>query len=384
MKILFDYISIQGRVNGGAEYTKVILSELVKYKKQHTDIYLYALYDSKELRVHERNLLYAEFFDGFFDVRSVSSIGRVIEKERIDTFFIGILQKLLKYDLSNIRCRVVAVLHDIASFEIRRSRLYLLKPLNYREIIKLQIKKILSPILSKYRDSDSLFEKNRDIILMPNFNIVTVSEFSKNSIRYNLPFLKEKHIHVFYSPLRSDSVPQKITEIEAFKKEGVNFFLILSSDRWLKNSQMALDVLKLFCEENSHYYVVTTGKIKKQFNNHIPLSYVSNEELAYLLKNAYALIYPTLFEGFGYPPLEAMRYGTPVLCSGFASLPEVVGNAGIIFSPLFRSDLYNKIYKFIQTDRKTYSERSKIQYECISKRQQMDLISLMNLIINDN
>ena len=58
-----------------------------------------------------------------------------------------------------------------------------------------------------------------------------------------------------------------------------------------------------------------------------------DETLAALYKQAAALIYPSLYEGFGIPPLEAMAVGCPVICSNSSSLPEVVGEAAETFDP---------------------------------------------------
>ncbi|MEI7431502.1 MAG: glycosyltransferase family 1 protein [Betaproteobacteria bacterium] len=58
-----------------------------------------------------------------------------------------------------------------------------------------------------------------------------------------------------------------------------------------------------------------------------------DETLANLYANAAAFVYPSLYEGFGIPPLEAMSLGCPVLCSNTSSLPEVVGDAGEYFDP---------------------------------------------------
>lgn len=63
------------------------------------------------------------------------------------------------------------------------------------------------------------------------------------------------------------------------------------------------------------------------------LGYVSDEELAVAYSNACCFIYPSLYEGFGIPPLEAMQFGCPVLVSEAASLPEVCGDAAIYFDP---------------------------------------------------
>ena len=61
--------------------------------------------------------------------------------------------------------------------------------------------------------------------------------------------------------------------------------------------------------------------------------YVANEDLAALYSNALFFVFPSLYEGFGLPPLEAMQCGVPVITSNTSSLPEVVGNAGITVDP---------------------------------------------------
>lgn len=67
-----------------------------------------------------------------------------------------------------------------------------------------------------------------------------------------------------------------------------------------------------------------------QRNNIIQLGYVDDEDLAVLLSNAYWDVYTPFYEGFGLPPLEAMACGCPVIASNNSSLPEVVGDAGIL------------------------------------------------------
>ncbi len=63
------------------------------------------------------------------------------------------------------------------------------------------------------------------------------------------------------------------------------------------------------------------------------LDYVADEELPAVYNLARALVFPSRYEGFGLPPLEAMACGTPVICSNAASLPEVVGDAGVLLTP---------------------------------------------------
>jgi glycosyltransferase involved in cell wall biosynthesis len=65
---------------------------------------------------------------------------------------------------------------------------------------------------------------------------------------------------------------------------------------------------------------------------HFP-GFVPDDDLVYLYNRAYALAQPSLLEGFGLPPVEAMACGVPVLYSRAGSLPEVVGDAGLDFDP---------------------------------------------------
>ena len=71
--------------------------------------------------------------------------------------------------------------------------------------------------------------------------------------------------------------------------------------------------------------------------------------LANLYKYATLFVYPSKYEGFGLPPLEAMYYSTPVLCSNTSSIPEVVGDAGMYFNPDSIEDMTYKMDKFLNS-----------------------------------
>ena len=96
--------------------------------------------------------------------------------------------------------------------------------------------------------------------------------------------------------------------------------------------------------------LILVGDIGDVFHTHVPAlreaverfglgdlahftGFVPDADLAHLYRRAYALAQPSLMEGFGLPPVEAMACGTPVLCSTAGSLPEVVGEAGVYFDP---------------------------------------------------
>jgi glycosyltransferase involved in cell wall biosynthesis len=73
------------------------------------------------------------------------------------------------------------------------------------------------------------------------------------------------------------------------------------------------------------------------------LEYLPREDLTYLYRGAYCLVFPSLYEGFGLPPLEAMGYGCPVITSNVSSLPEVCGDAALYIDPYNVEDIADKL-----------------------------------------
>lgn len=75
--------------------------------------------------------------------------------------------------------------------------------------------------------------------------------------------------------------------------------------------------------------------------------YLSEEEKIWLLQNAFAFVYPTIYEGFGLPVLEAMEYGCPVLTGNNSSLPEITGDSAILLDELTALNIYKAIHGLI-------------------------------------
>jgi glycosyltransferase involved in cell wall biosynthesis len=87
--------------------------------------------------------------------------------------------------------------------------------------------------------------------------------------------------------------------------------------------------------------LVAQGEVKR-------LGFLSREDVAAVTAGAFAMVYPSLYEGFGLPPLEAMACGVPVLVSNVSSLPEVVGKAGIQVAPLDAAQLAAEMIHLLQ------------------------------------
>ena len=90
-------------------------------------------------------------------------------------------------------------------------------------------------------------------------------------------------------------------------------------------------------------------KLNKEYNLDYKLvlitKFVSEEELDKLYKNASLYVFPSLSEGFGLPPLEAMARGLPVVSSNATCLPEILGDAAVYFNPLDVGDMVKQIKK---------------------------------------
>lgn len=110
----------------------------------------------------------------------------------------------------------------------------------------------------------------------------------------------------------------------------IRCFARLVNQEHIKNLYLVLvgakgwNYSKIFAEVSNYDYlqehIIVTG-------------YVADEDLAALYSGALTFVYPSFYEGFGLPPLEAMQCGVPVITSNTSSLPEVVGDAGIMVSP---------------------------------------------------
>jgi len=117
-----------------------------------------------------------------------------------------------------------------------------------------------------------------------------------------------------------------------------NFILLL---RAFESSKLLRNEFSIICFGGGK---VTAQEIKLLRSLNLPsdcVSYINGDDLvlASLYASAKAFIYPSLYEGFGIPPLEAMACGCPVVCSDTSSIPEVVGDAAHLFDPTNTSDL---------------------------------------------
>lgn len=181
--------------------------------------------------------------------------------------------------------------------------------------------------------------------------IITISEFSKQEIIHYLHIEDNKivimPIGVDFNLFHPNYSDYETNIVLAKYKISTKYFLYLGTLEPRKNITRLIEAYAKLKEEispipklvlaggkgwmyDSIFETVERLKLKDDI---IFTGYVMEKEVPILMKGAEAFLFPSIYEGFGMPPLEAMACGTPVLVSNTASLPEVVGDAGIYVEP---------------------------------------------------
>jgi len=179
-------------------------------------------------------------------------------------------------------------------------------------------------------------------------NIVTVSDFSKKEL-VELYKINPKKIEVIYEgvPEMEEVNEEEIQNTLNRFKIDRTYFLYIGNWRPRKNLPGLIKAFKLFKEwSDLDYLLVIAGRIDKRFldlekeieknqleGRVILTGFISQKEKTALYKNAKALVFPSFYEGFGLPVLEAQSLGIPVLTSNTSSLPEVAGEGALYVNP---------------------------------------------------
>jgi len=184
-------------------------------------------------------------------------------------------------------------------------------------------------------------------------HILTPSEFTKNDILKNFKIESKKITVTHLAPMPVDA---PITDIDLRTKFNISkpYILYVGVAYPHKNLEGLIDAWKIFCSEHGNdYQLVLAGrknyfyeKILKRVNdiNIILTDYVSDKDLPALYKNASLYIFPSFYEGFGLPALEAMQYGVPVVSSNSTCLPEILKDAVLYFNPANKREISNAIW----------------------------------------
>lgn len=211
------------------------------------------------------------------------------------------------------------------------------------------------------------FLKDMPYIIENSKGILTVSEYSKRDILKFFPSFPEDKI--FVTPLAANSsfYPMEKDICNSFLKEKYNidfpFILYIGGFSSRKNvKELILSFNDIYSSLKKKYKLVLCGSIKdegeklKEFckglgleNNVIFTGFVPDEDLPFFYNGCSLFVYPSLYEGFGLPPLEAMSCKAPVITSNLTSIPEVTKDCALLIDPFNKDELSNSILKVLNS-----------------------------------
>lgn len=399
MNILFDFITTQLCFGGGAgEYVRRVYYELQDECKRSSDeINIFAAIDTKIDKFPYPDLAPAQLSKtctGIIDMHG-KSLRDIVHEYRIDTVFVGLSQAWSeRYDFRGVDCKVITVTHDLNGEEVEDIRLFsylsLFNPAiaQCRQIISRTVRYMRCLLGLQKQPLARMFSVLKG---NPQWVCITVSDYSKHSLmrHYDIP---PKHIRVLFSPERIMKCNDGEIEDRCLKDvidSGKKYYLIVSANRPGKNAGKALEAFRCYrqylreskaCTDNLPI-IVTVGMGRgNMFEGHIDIKTLSESDLEWAYRKCYALVYPSFFEGFGYPPVEAMKFGAPVLASNVTSMPEVLGDAPVYFSPFYVSDIFRAFCSLTDENYEELKERSVRRYAQLAKKQDCALTALIGLI----
>ncbi len=379
-KIIFDLMvcqPVEGAVfHGGGEYTKTVFKKLVEDYSSSVDITAFynpdLFMDQWVLKLIEENRIRT------LKVRNYNEVSNLLEFKYANTFVACLMEGVEKVVIPD-GMKIIGVYHGFRDLEKPIDRYSLLFAENAHITIKYLIKMLARPIYRKYKYN----EMKRKIFSCT--DIVGVSYHSGYSARVFFPEFNEKHIHVYYSPVKYIEPSKKNCTAD----HASPFILMLGGDRWVKNlyrGLVAIDQLFSSDQLNDYSVKIVGGipkRIKRKLKNKdrfIPVDYLESNELEALYDTCELLFYPTLNEGFGYPPEEAMKYGKTCVISAVNSLPEIYGDSAYYCNPYDINEMKTRLIQASQS--RIPIQTIKTRYEVLTNKQASDLDSFCKLIVS--
>ena len=190
--------------------------------------------------------------------------------------------------------------------------------------------------------------------------IITISDFSKKTLIERLAVNEEK-IEVIYEDAHHSFYAKIDAERNAKIKEKLpEHYIFYPANGWPhKNHKKLIDAFQILRDKyHTKYRLVLTGNAFNDENKLeeyimakglqdevLRLGYIEQQDMPYVFHNAEIMVFPSLFEGFGIPLVEAMRAGVPIACSGCGSIPEVAGDAALLFDGYDAEDIAAKVHE---------------------------------------
>ena len=341
MNIGIDARGLWKKKTGIGIYIEQIIKELNEKDKENK----YVLYSCKEIVLDfklNNNFIVKQNLKGKGSLWVYFNAPKVLKEDNIDDFW-GTQHLLPKRNKYTKSMKFVLTIHDLAI-----KKLKVVGSLKNTIIQKIFLKKSL---------------KNAD-------KVIAISQATKNDI-IELFKINEKKIDVIYNGTnisKNDTELKEETKKEIENKFGIEnipYLFFISTIEPRKNIDTLIRAFEYIREkEDTKLKLIIAGGFGWKYQSILDLiesskykddivmpGYISSEEKKYLFDNAKCFVYPSLYEGFGLPVLEAMLNKTLVVTSDVSSLPEVGGDVAFYYSDVLNyQNLAEAIIKVINLD----------------------------------
>ncbi len=235
---------------------------------------------------------------------------------------------------------------------------------------------IPTSVLKYYKKYNPQFVEKAD-------RIICVSNFVKEDILDNFKNVSPQKITCIHNACSKTNFSSKLSKEKTLQKysSGRGYIFYVGAIHPRKNIKNLIKAFEIFASQNADVDLLVAGRLgwkndelkntyeKSEFKERIKLlGYVEDESLTSILSHASIFVYPSLFEGFGLPILEAFHAEVPVISSNVTSMPEVAGDAAILIDPTSVEALSDAIVKLVDSKelRMELIEKGKMQREKFS------------------
>lgn len=272
------------------------------------------------------------------------SLGRLCQERQYDLIFLPAGNRRLSFSLP---CHAVGTVHDLSSLHVEGK---------YSKFRQLYIFKILPSMVKRLSKiitvSESSKKDIRNFMSVPENKIVVTPLAADNQMYY--PRSKE----VSFNQLKSKYKLQApfLLYIARIEHPGKNHVRLLEAFNILKKNHLIPHQLVLVGSDWNRAEVVHQFARESEFTDDIVFTgFVPDADLPFFYTACDLFLFPSLYEGFGLPILEAMISDVPVACSNLSSLPEVAGNGALLFDPASVESIVESILAILFDDAKKNS-----------------------------